>query len=403
MSGLIGDVKKLFKFKYKSRSDSFTDQYHRLFMTRALLVGCFLTGMKWYKDEIKCIIPKAFSGSVDGFGPKSCWINGFYVYKQLMNQPNIDGYYGIPNRLGHNGTYQDNYASTNGEKYTTCVASSQADTDSICQPMEKLFFLQYQWFPFYMAFVAMFYYIPYIMFSIINNDLSSLKKDIAKQKCDVDGIVKDYFNMETNQPTRQTLRVLLNILVKICYMIANVLVLTFTNSLLNDQFMNFGSRWMKWSQQENQDKYVYMGLRSPHAGQRLLPVFGMCDVLELGMDIKHNLFNEYSLVCEISQHVLYHYVLMAIWFLIIIGLVLSIVGIIHHLALHILRARFFANEEIAAQRLYNALSVREGEYLNFIRRKNVVAYGSIIRALHKQRFEIDPVTEKGEEVKDSGF
>jgi len=47
MAGVVGDIKKLFKFKYKSRADSPTDQYHRLFMTRALLVGTFLTGMKW--------------------------------------------------------------------------------------------------------------------------------------------------------------------------------------------------------------------------------------------------------------------------------------------------------------------------------------------------------------------
>lgn len=47
MSGIIGDIKKLFKFKFKARSDGVTDQYHRLLMTRALLVGAFLTGLTW--------------------------------------------------------------------------------------------------------------------------------------------------------------------------------------------------------------------------------------------------------------------------------------------------------------------------------------------------------------------
>ena len=319
-----------------------------------------------------------------------------------MEQPNINGYYGIPNRLGHNGTYEEGsiYSSKEGEKFTTCIASHEADQSSLCRPMEKQFYLQYQWFPFYMAFIALFYYLPYIMFTVVNADLSSLKEDISKQDCDENTLVKNYFNEETNQPIRQSMRVILNIVIKVLYMIANVLVLTFTNSLLNDQFTSFGSAWMRWNGQDNQDKHRYMGLRGVHAGQRLLPVFGMCDVLELGQDIKHRLFNEYSLVCEISQHVLYHYVLFAIWVLIVVGLVLSIVGIIHHVILHVVRARIFSTEEAVAQKLYNSLSIRESEYLNFIRRKNQIVYGSLIRALHKKRFETDSQARKEMEAAD---
>jgi len=263
--------------------------------------------------------------------------------------------------------------------------------------MEKLFFLQYQWFPFYLAFVALFYYLPYILFTFINTDLDSLKKNIQNQKCDIDAIVKNYFSMETNQPTRQSMRVLMNIVVKILYLLANVLVLNFTDGLLNGRFTQFGSEWMAWARKEHVDQYKYMGVRDVHAGQRLLPVFGMCDVLELGQDIKFKVFNEYSLVCEISQHVLYHYVLFAIWFLIIIGFVLSIIGIIQVILGHVLRSRGFANEEIAAQKVYNTLSTRESEYLNFVRKKNVIVYGSLIRALHKQRFE------NPQQDKDSSF
>lgn len=307
-----------------------------------------------------------------------------------MDQPSIDGYYGIPNRLGHNGTYVEGsmHSSDLGERFTTCVASHEADQESLCRPMEKLFYLQYQWFPFYMAFVALFYYLPYVLFTVVNSDLSSLKNDISKQDCDTDDLVKNYFNLETNEPTRQMMRVILNVLVKVLYMIANVFVLTFTNGLLNDQFTSFGSNWLSWNRQDNEAKHSYMGLRGVHAGQRLLPVFGMCDVLELGKDIKHRLFNEYSLVCEISQHVLYHYVLFAIWFLIVIGLVLSVVGIIQHVVSHLLRTKLFSTEEETTQKVYSALTIRESEYLNFIRRKNQIVFGSLVRAIYKQRFEI---------------
>lgn len=48
MSGLTKDIKNLFKFKFKTRHDFLTDQYHRLFMTRAMLVAAFVTGLNWY-------------------------------------------------------------------------------------------------------------------------------------------------------------------------------------------------------------------------------------------------------------------------------------------------------------------------------------------------------------------
>lgn len=312
---------------------------------------------------------------------------GFYVYKELLDMQTIQDYYGIPGTIGHNGTIADWDPSDSGIPYKTCLADHDADSSSNCRPMEKLFFLQYQWFPFYLAFVALFYYLPYILFNFINTDMESLKTSIGKQKCDVDEIVKNYFNMETNQPTRQMLKVVMNLVVKVLYLVSNILVLSFTDGLLNGRFSQFGSEWMAWAKREHVEQYKYMGVRGVHAGQRLLPVFGMCDVLELGQDIKFHVFNEYSLVCEISQHVLYHYVLFVIWFLIVIGFILSILGIIHLVLSHILRSRLFANEEIAAQRVYNTLSTRESEYLDFIRKTNVVAYGSIIRALHKQRFE----------------
>lgn len=47
MSGVTGDVKKLFNFKYKVRNDSATEQFNRLLMVKALLVAAFLTGMNW--------------------------------------------------------------------------------------------------------------------------------------------------------------------------------------------------------------------------------------------------------------------------------------------------------------------------------------------------------------------
>ena len=37
MAAIAGDVKDLFAFKYKHRDDDFSDQYSRIFMTKAML------------------------------------------------------------------------------------------------------------------------------------------------------------------------------------------------------------------------------------------------------------------------------------------------------------------------------------------------------------------------------
>ena len=47
MSGVTGDIKRLFNFKYKSRNDSITDQFNRVLMMKIMLVAAFLTGMNW--------------------------------------------------------------------------------------------------------------------------------------------------------------------------------------------------------------------------------------------------------------------------------------------------------------------------------------------------------------------
>ena len=47
MSQLTNDIKKLFKYKFKVRSDNFTDQFNRIYMTRALRVAALVTGLNW--------------------------------------------------------------------------------------------------------------------------------------------------------------------------------------------------------------------------------------------------------------------------------------------------------------------------------------------------------------------
>ena len=62
MAAIAGDVKDLFAFKYKHRDDDFSDQYSRIFMTKAMLVATFITGMQWYSDDVSCTVPASLAG-----------------------------------------------------------------------------------------------------------------------------------------------------------------------------------------------------------------------------------------------------------------------------------------------------------------------------------------------------
>ena len=305
---------------------------------------------------------------------------------------NFEGYYGIPKNLQFNGITKDQ---------ETCFAKPKSKN---CIPMEKMFYLQYQWFPFYMAALAILYYIPYLMFRIANEDMASLKTAIKPEKADLNEIVRSYFTRSVNSPKRQYMRIVLNVLVKICYLIPSVLSLVFTDNLLNGEYIRFGKKWMKWSELPNNVAHNYVGIRKIiKPGEMLLPTFGLCDVLELGQDIKYRLANTHTVVCEISQHVLYHYVLMALWFLFIIGMVVSCIGIISLLISYVLRSVSFANSDAATRRVYESLSLREAEYLDFIRKNNVPYYGQLIRKLNGVQAEGVPLTgllsgDKGEEL-----
>ena len=318
-----------------------------------------------------------------------------YIYDELRHEKNFEGYYGIPNELDQNGTYTLDF-----DHISTCEASPSHPN---CKPMKKLFYLQYQWFPFFLAIMAFLYYLPYIVFRYVNNDLASLKNDIKSQSPDIDAIVKNYFNRGVNSPTRQMLKVVLNIVIKALYLIVNVCVFIFTDSVLNGDYKTYGSQWLDWSKLTNENAYNYINKREfIKASEKLLPTFALCDVLEQGLDIKHTLTNEHRFVCEISQHILYHYVLIALWFLIILGMVVSCVGIVIMLLEYALRSVKFAREEEAARKVFSTLSIREGEYLDFVRKKNVPVYGSLIRKLYLERFE-DQSSKRSSIHKDTQF
>merc|ERR1712048_1099318 len=138
--------------------------------------------------------------------------------------------------------------------------------------MEKTFFLQYHWMPFFIAALVIPYYIPYIFHRSINNDLISLKNEVKKEEYDVDKIAKHFFNTFRHPTIKSCWVVLGNIFIKILYIGVNVGIFLATDYLLNNQFRYYGHHWIEWARLNNTIQYDYMGYRDyPKPGNLLLP------------------------------------------------------------------------------------------------------------------------------------
>ena len=284
-------------------------------------------------------------------------------------------YYGLPNALAEDGVRPDG---------TLCQVSEDKD----CTPMEKTFYLQYQWFPFYVAAIGFLFYLPYIFFRYINSDLISLKGTIKAVEVDIESVVKNYFNYQINPPLRMRLRIVANIGVKIDYLLVNIIAFVVTDSLLNGDFRRYGNEWIAWSKGSNERAYDYTQSRQQiKPGEILLPTFGICDVLELAKDVKHELLNKHRFVCEISQNVLYHYVLILLWFLYIFGMIVSCVGLITQIINHLITKTCFLSQGSQAKKVYQSLTLRECEYLEYVRKNNLPVYGKLIRKLKEERLD----------------
>lgn len=350
-------------------------------MFKVMMVAAMVLGLNWFHDSITCIVPGS-SGISAGFVQQACWIQGLYIYKELTHQTDMKpiSYYGIPKSLTTDGVY------ANG-KLCGMRDSSRQEND-ICDPMEKTFYLQYQWFPLFIAVLAFMYYAPYILFRSVNSDLINLKKEVKNAgSSDIDKLMKTFFSTEGSKKST-VVKMALNLVVKCLYIGANVLSFGITNLAFNGDFKHYGSSWVKWSNIKNEDAHAYARYRDyPKPSEILIPTFGMCEVTEISNDVKVNYFNTHKFVCEVSQHVLYQYVLVILWYAFIGGIVISSLGLVMRIVDHIITITCFLMQGGEAWKVYRTLSLRECEYLELIRRKDLTLYTELVQQIKWQRVD----------------
>jgi len=373
---ITDSIKQILKINIKPRHDSYSDQFTRIFMVKIMMIGTLLVGLNWYSDKMKCIIPGG-AGVDGGFVASACWINGIYIYRDIANHDDV-GYYGIPRDINIDGTL------ANGDFCPTTDTSHKPTPG--CIPLEKTFFLQYQFMTFLLAAFAALYYSPYAIFCLVNQDMVSLKGSV---EADQDGsgaetIVNSYFNSAVNTRNKMRLRLLGNVVVKILYIVVTAVGFIVTDSLLLGGFKNYGNAWISWSYLSNSMAYDYMGRREyPKPGNELLPSYGLCEVHEASQDIKHVTSNKHKFVCEVSQHILYQYAFIIIWFCMVASILIACLGLAMHLIDHAITALCFMRGPVEGRRMYRKLTLRECQYLEYVRRKNLPLYGNILQKLKK--------------------
>ncbi|XP_047129730.1 uncharacterized protein LOC105849405 [Hydra vulgaris] len=371
MSFIIDDMRRVLLIKTKARHDGVCDHYSRVFMPKIMCFFSLMIGVNWYFDKLTCIIPKTLSGSHQ-FITDVCWINGFYIYENLTTT--MTSYYGIPKNINEDGI------SITG---ILCETSY----DEGCTPMVKFYYLQYQWFPFFLASFVILYIIPHLGFKFINADLITLKNAVRVHSCDE--IFESYFNLKQNTPTQMFIKVFGSIAVKVAYIFSNVGTFYAIDHSLNKKYLNYASNWLYWTYKNNSAMFDYsIHRQSFRAGEVLLPNYGLCDVQILFSDMIESGTNKYSIICEYSTHVLYHYVLILLWFLIVFGIIFSTIGLINQTGKYFLMIYIFPRNWKNKEEVFNVIFLREKEYLIYINSQNIVLYELLLDKLRLERLKI---------------
>ena len=98
--------------------------------------------------------------------------------------------------------------------------------------------------------------------------------------------------------------------------------------------------------------------------------------------------NKYKTICEISPHILYQYVLLVMWFVLVSGIVVSILGLVYEVfSLLLMNVRLLVKGEARCEYATDCehLSFRELQYLKYIRKKNDIMYSEICNLLRRDK------------------
>uniref|UniRef100_A0A7M5WUJ7 Innexin n=2 Tax=Clytia hemisphaerica TaxID=252671 RepID=A0A7M5WUJ7_9CNID len=389
MHALTESVWEVISWKSKSRYDTASDQYTRIFMPKLFIISSLIMAFSYFNDKLNCLVHKRLETSKD-FVQETCWIQGFYIYHEMEDHLTNSAFYGIPEETSKDGM------NINGALCET--KNRQKENQPHCRPMTRRYFLHYQWIPFYVCSLAVLYFFPYLIFKFGNADLISLVDYIRTGGFkDVDKIVNNYFNYKINSKLKMRLIVWFNIFIKLLFILVNVSGFILTDFVMGGRFLSYGPSWLRWNELPNDVAHNLMKSPAPKPGDYFLPSVGLCNIHEMLKNERATYTDEHKVICEISQNIRYQYIFIILWFFFLVGVITSILGLLHTLftisksLFWVYYPKFFPKKSLS-DRVHSQLTLREMEYLDKIRSVDLTMYGEILREL--TRFKPDIQTLK---------
>jgi len=83
---------------WKSKSDTASDQYTRIFMPKLFVVSSLIMAFSYFNDKLNCMVSNRLDMSKEFVR-----IQGFYIYHEMHTKLNESAYYGIPEYTGYDG------------------------------------------------------------------------------------------------------------------------------------------------------------------------------------------------------------------------------------------------------------------------------------------------------------
>jgi len=106
MHALTESVWEVISWKSKSRYDTASDQYTRIFMPKLFILSSLIMAFSYFNDKLNCMVNSRLNGLKE-FVQETCWIQGFYIYHEMHTKLNESAYYGIPEYTGYDGTTEN--------------------------------------------------------------------------------------------------------------------------------------------------------------------------------------------------------------------------------------------------------------------------------------------------------
>lgn len=198
-------------------------------------------------------------------------------------------------------------------------------------------------------------------------------------------IIDNYFDHNINSVSKMRWRIFFNFLIKCLYATINICTFSILDLLLNRRFSSYGIDWSTWAR-ANTSYALNFDLRTRATpGNRMLPTFGLCNVHEAVQSLRLTVADRHKIMCEVSSNILYQYVFLVLWFVLVFSMTVSIAGIFINLFGHLLSVAWFVKNDKSAKYVYKFLTFRECEYLEFVRRKNLMLFGDVIRILRQMK------------------